>query len=50
MLGRNAAGIFWMFRYLERSENIARIMLQQAKHYSFPMDSIIFEDSESGSV
>ena len=33
MLGRNAAGIFWMFRYLERSENIARIM--QAGHRMF---------------
>ncbi|MGI9433740.1 MAG: alpha-E domain-containing protein [Geminicoccaceae bacterium] len=25
MLGRTAGGIFWMFRYLERSENIARL-------------------------
>ena len=33
MLGRNAAGIFWMFRYLERSENTARIM--QAGHRMF---------------
>ncbi len=33
MLGRNAAGIFWMFRYLERSENTARII--QAGHRIF---------------
>jgi len=26
MLGRTAAGIFWMFRYLERSENVARLI------------------------
>ncbi len=26
MLGRTAGGIFWMFRYLERSENIARLV------------------------
>ena len=26
MLGRTAGGIFWMFRYLERSENMARLI------------------------
>lgn len=26
MLGRTAGGLFWMFRYLERSENIARLL------------------------
>ena len=26
MLGRNAAGIYWMFRYLERCENNARLL------------------------
>lgn len=26
MLGRTANGIFWMFRYLERAENIARLL------------------------
>jgi uncharacterized alpha-E superfamily protein len=26
MLGKNANGLFWMFRYLERSENIARMI------------------------
>ena len=26
MLGRTACGIFWMFRYLERSENVARLI------------------------
>lgn len=26
MLGRTAGGLFWMFRYLERSENIARLI------------------------
>ena len=26
MLGRTAGGLFWMFRYLERSENMARLM------------------------
>ncbi len=26
MLGRTAGGIFWMFRYLERSENMARLV------------------------
>ena len=26
MLGRTAQGIFWMFRYLERSENVARLI------------------------
>lgn len=26
MLGRTAAGLFWMFRYLERSENAARLL------------------------
>ncbi|MEM8795113.1 MAG: alpha-E domain-containing protein [Pseudomonadota bacterium] len=26
MLGKNAGGLFWMFRYLERSENMARLI------------------------
>lgn len=26
MLGRTAGGVFWMFRYLERSENTARLL------------------------
>ena len=26
MLGRSANGIFWMFRYLERAENTARLL------------------------
>ncbi len=26
MLGRTAGGLFWMFRYLERSENLARLV------------------------
>jgi uncharacterized alpha-E superfamily protein len=26
MLGRSASGIFWMFRYLERTENTARLL------------------------
>lgn len=26
MLGRTAEGLFWMFRYLERSENTARLI------------------------
>lgn len=26
MLGKTAGGLFWMFRYLERSENIARLL------------------------
>ncbi len=26
MLGKTAAGLFWMFRYLERSENTARLL------------------------
>ncbi|MEP4703320.1 MAG: alpha-E domain-containing protein, partial [Hyphomicrobiales bacterium] len=26
MLGKNAGGLFWMFRYLERSENTARLL------------------------
>lgn len=26
MLGKTASGIFWMFRYLERAENIARLI------------------------
>ena len=26
MLGRSANGIFWLFRYLERAENIARLV------------------------
>jgi len=26
MLGKTAGGIFWMFRYLERSENTARLV------------------------
>jgi uncharacterized alpha-E superfamily protein len=26
MLGRSAWGIFWMFRYLERAENTARLL------------------------
>lgn len=26
MLGRTASGIFWMFRYLERAENMARLL------------------------
>ena len=26
MLGRTANGLFWMFRYLERAENTARLL------------------------
>ena len=26
MLGRTAHGLFWMFRYLERAENTARLL------------------------
>ena len=26
MLGKTAGGLFWMFRYLERSENTARLL------------------------
>ena len=26
MLGRTANGIFWMYRYLERAENTARLL------------------------
>ena len=26
MLGRTAGGLYWMFRYLERSENIAWLL------------------------
>jgi len=26
MLGRSANGIFWMYRYLERAENTARLL------------------------
>ena len=26
MLGSTAGGLFWMFRYLERSENTARLL------------------------
>lgn len=26
MLGKNAGGLFWMFRYIERSENAARLL------------------------
>ncbi len=26
MLGRTANGIFWMYRYMERAENIARLL------------------------
>jgi uncharacterized alpha-E superfamily protein len=26
MLGKTAGGIFWMFRYLERCENMARLL------------------------
>ena len=26
MLGKTASGIFWLFRYLERAENIARLI------------------------
>ena len=26
MLGKTAGGLFWMFRYLERSENITRLL------------------------
>ncbi len=25
-LGKTAGGLFWMFRYLERSENLARLV------------------------
>ena len=26
MLGKTAGGLFWMFRFLERSENTARLL------------------------
>ena len=26
MLGRTANGLYWMFRYIERAENIARLL------------------------
>ncbi|PFW66464.1 hypothetical protein COL27_29460, partial [Bacillus sp. AFS075960] len=26
LLGRTASGLYWMYRYIERAENIARIV------------------------
>lgn len=28
MLGRTANGLYWMFRYIERAENIARLIVR----------------------
>ena len=48
MLGRNAAGIYWMFRYLERCENSARLLraglrisMTQSDYGSQDWDSVL---------
>ena len=48
MLGRNAAGIYWMFRYLERCENSARLLraglrisITQSDYGSQDWDSVL---------
>ena len=46
MLGRNAAGIYWMFRYLERCENNARL-LRAGLRISMPQYDHASQDWES---
>ncbi|MXO85785.1 hypothetical protein GRI38_07035 [Altererythrobacter aurantiacus] len=43
MLGRTANGIFWMFRYLERSENMARL-LEAGLRMALTRDIVSSED------
>lgn len=52
MLGRNAAGIYWMFRYLERCENNARLLraglrisMTHYDHASQDWDSVLIAAS-----
>ena len=52
MLGRNAAGIYWMFRYLERCENNARLLraglrisMTQYDHASQDWESVLMATS-----
>ena len=56
MLGRHADSLFWMARYLERSENIAR-RIQAAFHYALSREddgkdewTTIISDSGSGYI
>ena len=34
MLGRTANGLFWMFRYLERADNTARMLEAARRMYA----------------
>ena len=43
MLGRTANGLFWMFRYLERAENTARL-LEAGLHMALTRDLITAEE------
>lgn len=46
MLGRTAGGLFWMFRYLERAENIARL-LETGWHISLTSPDEVGNEWES---
>ncbi len=37
MLGKTAGGLFWMFRYLERTENTARLIEAGPAHRADPV-------------
>ena len=43
MLGRTAHGLFWMFRYLERAENTARL-LEAGFHMALTRDVATAEE------
>ena len=45
MLGKTAGGLFWMFRYLERSENTVRLL-----DAGFPAEVIDAPDAQAGNV
>ena len=47
MLGKTAGGLFWMFRYLERSENIARLI---GAGFRFALTHSSSSDDEWGSI
>ncbi len=56
MLGRHGDSLFWMARYLERSENIAR-RIQAAFHYALSREddgkdewTTIISEHGSGSI
>ena len=50
MLGRTAANLFWMSRYMERAENIARLIFDHAAAAGLPVVEVVLWETEKCSA